>query len=160
VTWCCSAAEVCCTTITGIDETTLLRHGHWGLSLCAALPVLAAVHDKPFAIAGVGVGPLSSAASRGHARVIAERASAITVRDDGSRALLETLSPRLPSTRVTADLAFLTQVGAKGERHADHRAAEPVRQGPARCRRAAGLERRCRRRGAASPRSLRRSTIW
>ena len=91
----------------GIDEATLLRNGHWGLSLCAALPVLAAVHDKPFAVAGVGAGPLSSEASRRHARVIAERACAVTVRDDASRALLETLSPRLPPTRVTADLAFL-----------------------------------------------------
>jgi hypothetical protein len=73
VTRCCSAAVDGCTIIMGSMNPTLLRRG---IGACRCVQTHAAVGcgtRQALRIAGIGVGPLSSAASRRYTCVIAER---------------------------------------------------------------------------------------
>ena len=91
----------------GVDETTLLTNRHWGLTACAAMPVLARLTNKPLAIIAAGVGPLRTEAGRRYTRLIFEQADTVSVRDDASRELLGAIGVDTDRVAVTADPAFL-----------------------------------------------------
>ena len=91
----------------GVEAGTLLTPRHGGITFYAGPAILAALAGKPFALHGLGFGPLESEEGRRIVAAIAQSAARISVRDAGSRALLESLG--VPSARVTlsADPAFL-----------------------------------------------------
>lgn len=90
----------------GIDPDALLTPNHWGIGFYAGPAVLASIEERPLMIYGVGVGPISSDHGRSYVRAACEAASAITVRDDDSRALLEEIGVPGSKIEVTADPAF------------------------------------------------------
>ncbi|HEY3204021.1 MAG TPA: polysaccharide pyruvyl transferase family protein [Thermoanaerobaculia bacterium] len=90
----------------GFDPGALLTPRHGGISFYAGPAVLAALARKPLALFGLGFGPLESVHARRFTRAVGEAACHISVRDEGSRALL--VSAGLESSRiaVSADPAF------------------------------------------------------
>src|SRR5262245_51808303 len=72
----------------GIDASTLLTSRHWGITFYAGPAVLAALSRKPFALHGVGFGPLASPEALRLTRAVGEAASSVSVRDEASRRLL------------------------------------------------------------------------
>ena len=91
----------------GVDAGTLLTPRHGGITFYVGPAILAALAGKPFAFHGLGFGPLAGAEGRRIVGAVARAAARISVRDEGSRALLETLG--VPAARITlsADPAFL-----------------------------------------------------
>ena len=71
---------------------------------------LAALYDKPLMLYAIGVGPLSTRSGRLYARMVAEQAQLITVRDEPSKALLEEAGVDGDRIHVTADPAFLLPI--------------------------------------------------
>ncbi len=90
-----------------VDPGTLLTPRHGGITFYAGPAILAALAGKPFAFHGLGFGPLAGAEGRRIVGAVARAAARVSVRDEGSRALLESLG--VPAARVTlsADPAFL-----------------------------------------------------
>ena len=72
----------------------------------------AALFDKPLVLYGIGVGPLATSEGRRWARLIAEEARLITVRDAESKALLEEVGVDGGRIHVTADPAFRMAIRA------------------------------------------------
>ena len=68
---------------------------------------------RPVMLYGQGVGPLRRSISRGIMRNVANRAAAITVRDEASAELLKQIGVRTP-VEVTADPAFALPIGDGG----------------------------------------------
>lgn len=91
----------------GLSEDGLLTEGNWGIGFHVTAGLLAALFSKPHVIYAVGVGPLFSGAARRYTRAVCETASALTVRDDASRQLLEDIGVPPANIRVTADPGFL-----------------------------------------------------
>ena len=91
----------------GVEAGTLLTPRHGGITFYAGPAILAALAGKPFALHGLGFGPLESAEGRRIVAAVARTAARISVRDESSRALLEALG--VPASRITlsADPAFL-----------------------------------------------------
>ena len=90
----------------GADPDTILSGEHWGLSYWAGCALLGAAHQKPVMLCAVGVGPIDSEQGARLTRAACEAATAITVRDEASKAVLERLGVAAEKIRVTADLAF------------------------------------------------------
>jgi len=55
------------------------------------LPLLAKVYNRPFHVFGMGVGPMTDPDAKAYTRFLARQADSIAVRDEGSRALLESI---------------------------------------------------------------------
>jgi polysaccharide pyruvyl transferase WcaK-like protein len=85
----------------GIEADTLLTPRHGGITFYAGPAILAALAGKPFAFHGLGFGPLESAEGRRIVAAIARSAARISVRDEGSRALLESLAAAVVPRRRT-----------------------------------------------------------
>jgi polysaccharide pyruvyl transferase CsaB len=90
----------------GADPDTILSGEHWGLSYWAGCALLGAAHQKPVMLCAVGVGPIDSEQGARLTRAACEAATAITVRDEASKAVLVRLGVAAEKIRVTADLAF------------------------------------------------------
>ena len=90
----------------GSDPDTFLTEKHWGVVYYAGPAVLATLYRKPVMIYGVGVGPLESQYGIQFTKMACQAASAITVRDQASRTVLERMGIPAASIRVTADPAF------------------------------------------------------
>ncbi len=90
----------------GTDPDALLTDRHSGLSRYAGVALLATLYRKPVMLYGIGAGPLQSLYGTKLARLAAEAAHAITVRDQPSKALLQELGIDAARIRVTADPAF------------------------------------------------------
>jgi polysaccharide pyruvyl transferase CsaB len=90
----------------GIDPHTFLTDNHWGIGYFTGPAMMAALCEKPAMLYAVGVGPLFSEHSRQFTKVACEAAAAITVRDAGSRELLESIGVAADRLIVTADPAF------------------------------------------------------
>lgn len=105
----------------GLDEESYFRILHGGISTYGTLAGLAAAFGIPYALVGVGVGPLASESAREHTRRIFSQARLATVRDPESLALLDEigLSPLPDHIHLTADLAFGLQPGPQDEAAAD-----------------------------------------
>jgi polysaccharide pyruvyl transferase CsaB len=92
----------------GTDDATFLTRAHWGLTACAAFAFLASAFERPLLICSVGVGPLDTTEGRRLARLIVERADAVTVRDRASADLLREIGVARADVLVAADPVFLT----------------------------------------------------
>ncbi|HUK15599.1 MAG TPA: polysaccharide pyruvyl transferase CsaB [Bryobacteraceae bacterium] len=91
----------------GLDPDTFLTGRHWGVVYYAGPAVLATLFRKPTMLYAVGVGPLLSEHGVLFTRLAFQSATAITVRDQASRALLESMGIPADSIRVTTDPGFL-----------------------------------------------------
>jgi len=90
----------------GVDPDAFLTDRHWGTVYFAGPALLAMLYEKPLMLYAVGVGPLSSTHARSFTRAACEAANVVTVRDAGSRALLESIGVDGARIAVTADPAL------------------------------------------------------
>jgi polysaccharide pyruvyl transferase CsaB len=104
----------------GADPDTLLTAKHWGIAFYTSCALIAHLHRKPVMLYAVGVGPLISVHGRRLTRAACEIAAKITVRDEGSKALLLSIGVPPDKVEVTADPAFSipypTRVARSGTR--------------------------------------------
>jgi len=77
------------------------------LLLHVSRPMMATFASTPYAIAGVGVGPLRRSVSRFLTRRACQKAACVDVRDKGSASLLADIGVAPEAVRVGADLAHL-----------------------------------------------------
>lgn len=105
-----------------LQDVTSFRSLAYYLGLVA----MARLMGKPVFFYSHGVGPLKRTWSRWLVRLVANRVSAITVRDEPSRQLLEAVGVRRPPIRVTADPAFGLELDASVRDGADILASEGV----------------------------------
>ncbi|MDI7247653.1 MAG: polysaccharide pyruvyl transferase CsaB [Anaerolineae bacterium] len=82
------------------------------LAYYLGLIAMARLMGKPVFVYSQGTGPLVRPVSRWLVRLVIDRVSAITLRDEQSRRLLEALGVRRPPIRVTADPAFGLELDA------------------------------------------------
>ena len=90
----------------GFNPNLLFTSGQSGIAFYTAPAILAALLDKPLMLYAIGVGPLFSEHAKRFVRVACEAATAITVRDEGSKRLLESLGVSGERVLVTADPAL------------------------------------------------------
>lgn len=90
----------------GVDPDSFLTDRHWGIVCFAAPAILAMLYEKPLMLYSVGVGPLQSEQARRYTRAACDAADVITVRDPGSKELLEAIGIAPDRVSVTADPAF------------------------------------------------------
>lgn len=95
----------------GVRPEHMLSKHHTDLAYWTEYALLAALLDKPLMIYAAGVGPLPSEASRAFTRLAFEQATIATVRDPGSKALLESIGVPAEHVQVTADPAFGLAIG-------------------------------------------------
>jgi polysaccharide pyruvyl transferase CsaB len=88
----------------------ILTSSNWGMGLHTGVAVAAALRNKPLLLWSVGVGPLFSQHGRDLVRYMADSASAITVRDGHSRAVLEELGIASDRVVLAADPIFALPV--------------------------------------------------
>ncbi len=97
----------------GVDPDAFLTDRHWGPVYFAGPAMLAMLHGKPLMLYAVGVGPLISEHARAFTRAACDAANTITVRDAGSKELLETIGVDGGKITVTADPAFAFSVDGR-----------------------------------------------
>lgn len=92
----------------GVDPDSFLTDRHWGPVYFAGPAALAMLYEKPLMVYAVGVGPLASEHARRFTRAACDAANVVTVRDAGSKELLESIGVAPGRVTVTADptLAF------------------------------------------------------
>jgi polysaccharide pyruvyl transferase CsaB len=90
----------------GVDPDSFLTNRHWGPVYFAAPAMLAMFLEKPLMLYAVGVGPLLSEHARRFTRAACDAADVVTVRDPGSKDLLEAIGVAPEKVAVTADPAF------------------------------------------------------
>lgn len=90
----------------GVQPETILTRAHAGIAFYSEVAVLARLLDKPLSIFGVGVGPLASAAGREWTRLAFSLANRASVRDAGTKRLLQQIGCETGEIAVTADPAF------------------------------------------------------
>ncbi|MBK9170148.1 MAG: polysaccharide pyruvyl transferase family protein [Bryobacterales bacterium] len=90
----------------GFDPNNALAFGHWGVSYYTAPAVFGALHAKPVMLYGVGAGPLFSAHGKAFTKAVCDAADVVTVRDEGSAALLREIGVEAGHVEVTGDPAF------------------------------------------------------
>ncbi len=98
----------------GFDPDDILTTRHGTIGYYAGFALLAGMTSTPLIIYGVGVGPLSSADGRRYTRLAFARASAATVRDDTSLALLSDIGVDTSRVRVTADPVWTLEPASVG----------------------------------------------
>ncbi len=91
------------------DPDLMLTAKHGNVGYYAGFALLAAMTSTPLVIYAVGVGPLVTDAGRRFTRLAFERASAASVRDESSRALLAEIGVDTSRVTVTADAAWSAQ---------------------------------------------------
>lgn len=90
----------------GTRQGTLLTSEHIGISFYASIMLVARNFNKKLMLYAVGVGPLFNDNSQELVYQIAKHANLITVRDKGSKQLLNSLGIQAEKIIVTADPAF------------------------------------------------------
>jgi hypothetical protein len=90
----------------GFATRDVLTSRHGSVGYYAGFALLAGMTATPLVIYGVGVGPLATEDARRLTRVAFRRASAASVRDEASLALLAALGVDTGGIRVTADPAW------------------------------------------------------
>lgn len=99
----------------GVDGDTILTRQHGGIPLYTGLAVMARLLGKAVMLYGVGAGPLFSDEARRLTRIALDCADIITVRDNGSKALLISLGISGERIRVTSDPAYLLADDSNGD---------------------------------------------
>ncbi len=102
----------------GFDPDAFLTDQQTGIAYYTAPVFLAALSGKPAMLYAVGGGPLLSEQGKLFTRIAGELATAITVRDEGSRNLFASLGVPEDKIEITADPAFSF---ASNEAHAQRR---------------------------------------
>jgi polysaccharide pyruvyl transferase CsaB len=112
----CSAVERCGLVLVGggglfhdywgVDPDAFLTSRHGGVVCWAAPAILAMLCEKPLMLYAVGVGPLLSEHGRRFTRAACDAANVVTVRDPGSKELLEAIGVAPDKVAVTADPTF------------------------------------------------------
>lgn len=92
----------------GFNIDQLFTTQHVGHGIYVDFALLSTLLNKPLMIYAVGVGPLSSETGKSYTKMIFEQAASITVRDEDSKQLLNSLGIPAKKIRVTADPAFGT----------------------------------------------------
>lgn len=87
----------------GIDPGAILTPRHGSVSYYGGFALLAHITRTPLVLYGLGVGPLRSEEARRYTRLAVGRASAVTVRDAASAALLAEIGVDPARVAVTAD---------------------------------------------------------
>jgi polysaccharide pyruvyl transferase CsaB len=90
----------------GINPASFLTDDHWDITFYAAPAAMAILFDKPVMLYAVGVGPLFSEHAQKFTKFACDVAAAITVRDAGSRRILESIGVMPDRVAITADPAF------------------------------------------------------
>jgi polysaccharide pyruvyl transferase CsaB len=90
----------------GVDPDSVFSRERRGLGYYVAPALLSTIYGKPVMLYAVGVGPLLSEHGRRLTRVAADIAARITVRDAGSRDLLQSLGVSPAKITLTADPVF------------------------------------------------------
>ena len=90
----------------GVDPASFLTDNHWGISFYTGPAAIAILFGKPVMLYAVGVGPIFSDHARSFTKFACDVSARITVRDAGSRMLLESLGVPADRIAVTADVAF------------------------------------------------------
>jgi len=90
----------------GVDPEALLSDNHSGISFYATSAILAALYGKPLMLYAVGAGPLLSRHGKLFTKTICDATQIITVRDDGSRQVFESLGIPASKIQLTADPVF------------------------------------------------------
>jgi polysaccharide pyruvyl transferase CsaB len=99
----------------GVEGDTLLTRQHGGIPLYSGLAVMARLLGKAVMLYGVGVGPLFSDEAKRLTRIAFDCADIITVRDNGSKALLISLGIAGERITVTSDPAYLFPAEGNGD---------------------------------------------
>jgi polysaccharide pyruvyl transferase CsaB len=113
----------------GVTPETVLTNNHSGLSYFSGAALMASFYRKPVMLYAVGVGPLFSEQGKTITRVACDIAAAITVRDLGSKEVLESIGVPAEQVTVTADPAYAFPVQKDDEVAAflnERRAQGPV----------------------------------
>jgi polysaccharide pyruvyl transferase CsaB len=90
----------------GFNPNAFLTDNHWGISFYTAPAVMATIYEKPVMLYAIGVGPLLSEHGRRFTKVACDAAAAITVRDQASQQLLESIGVPAERIAVTIDPVF------------------------------------------------------
>jgi polysaccharide pyruvyl transferase CsaB len=90
----------------GFNPNAFLTDHHWGISFYTAPAVLGALYNKPVMLYAVGIGPLLSEHGKKFTKAACGAATVITVRDEPSKQLLESIGVDPARVTVTADPAF------------------------------------------------------
>jgi polysaccharide pyruvyl transferase CsaB len=98
----------------GFDPDLILTRGHGSIGCYAGFALLAGMTSTPLVIYCVGVGPLSTQDGRRYTRISFGRASAASVRDEQSLALLARIGADTTRVQVTADPAWALEPAAAG----------------------------------------------
>jgi polysaccharide pyruvyl transferase CsaB len=89
-----------------VDPEAFLTDNHSGLGFFSSPVVLASLYEKPVMLYAVGIGPLFSEHGRKLTQFACANAAAITVRDSGSKEILESIGVAARNITVTADPTF------------------------------------------------------
>jgi polysaccharide pyruvyl transferase CsaB len=79
-------------------------------SVCCCVPIICKTLAKPCMVYAVGIEPIQSNAWRDHLRLSLTSADLVSLRDEGSRRILEQNEIQLDAVHVTADPAFRLEV--------------------------------------------------
>lgn len=79
----------------------------------AKVPLLGAIHHRPFHVYGMGAGPLGEPAKR-FVKFVADRAATLTVRDESSKTLLEAYPTWTAPITVAPDPVYALDIGEPG----------------------------------------------
>lgn len=102
----------------GVQADTLLTRNLTGIPFFSGFPLLAELTKKPCMLYALGVGPLLYEEGKRLTRFAFEETKIATVRDIESKKLLQSISPKLRSVKVTADPAFSLPVDEGAAREA------------------------------------------
>ena len=93
-----------------VDAEAFLTDNHSGIGFFTSPVVLASLYNKPVMLYAIGVGPLFSEPGRKLTRFACDAAAAVTVRDSGSKQILQSIGVGAANVTVTADPAFAMPV--------------------------------------------------
>ena len=87
-------------------QEQLLTPKHHSMSFYGGIPVLAALYERPLVIYAVGIGPVRTENGKKLIRFAADQAIILSVRDEESRNLLQSLGVNPGKIHITVDPAF------------------------------------------------------
>ena len=90
----------------GFNPNAFLTDSHGGISFFTTPAILGALYHKPVMLYGIGAGPLLSEHGKTFTKAACNAATVITVRDEPSKQVLESLGVAAANISITADPVF------------------------------------------------------
>ncbi len=90
----------------GFNPNAFLTNSHSGISFYSTPAILGSLYNKPVMLYAIGAGPLLSEHGKAFTKAACDAATVITVRDESSKQLLESIGVAPDRVSVTADPAF------------------------------------------------------